>query len=334
MTLTEERAVPPSVPYLSRETLESLPISTSDVVARIERLLHGQRRSRVWTAPKSLILPPDGRYMMATLSAADDPPFLVVKSLVMNPRNRERGLDDINALVTLLDSETGVPLAVMDGNWVTAVRTAALSATAARHLARSDSSIMAFIGCGVQAKSHLRTFRALFPITEIRAYGRGPANRDALCGLAETSGLKAIASETAQAAVRDADIIVTTVTFSAGLAPFVDARWLKPGAFAAITEDLAVPWQRESLAAFDRIFVGDLDQDSRLARPLLDPAIVTGDLAALVTGDREGRRSDRERTAFAFRGLAIGDLALAGLAYECAIGGAPGGLLPASPALR
>lgn len=334
MTPTEGRAVPRSVPYLSRETLEGLPLTTAEIVARIEELLGALRRSRVWTAPKSLILPEDGRYMMATLSAADEPPFLVVKSLVMNPRNRERGLDDINALVTLLDSETGLPLAIMDGNWITAVRTAALSATAARRLARADSTVLAFIGCGVQARSHFHAFRALFPITEIRAFGRGTVNRDALCRAAELAGMKAIASTHAQDAIDGADIIVTTVTFSAALNPFLDARQLKPGAFAAITEDLAVPWMPDSLSAFDQVFVGDLDQDARAARPLLDPAIVSGDLAMLVTGESAGRRSERERTAFAFRGLAIGDLALAGLAYDRANAGTRRDLHPASPALR
>jgi ornithine cyclodeaminase/alanine dehydrogenase len=66
---------------------------------------------------------------------------------MLNPRNRERGLPDINAAVTLLDSDTGLPLAIIDGNWVTAVRTAGLSAVAAKRLARPDASIAAFIGC-------------------------------------------------------------------------------------------------------------------------------------------------------------------------------------------
>ncbi|MFO0996228.1 MAG: ornithine cyclodeaminase family protein [Alphaproteobacteria bacterium] len=320
--MATERNESRSVPYLSRAALEALPIDPGDVIARIEQLLRAQRRERAWAAPKALILPPDGRYMMATLSAADDPPFLAVKSLVMNPLNRERGLDDINALVTLLDSVTGLPLAVMDGNWVTAVRTAGLSATAARRLARADSSILALIGCGVQARSHLAAMRALFPIAEVRAFGRGAANREALCRVVENAGLKAVGCTEAEDAVQGADIVVTTVTFSATLKPFLDAQWLKSGAFAAITEDLAVPWRPESLTAFDRIIVGDLDQDARSDRPLIDPALVRGDLTTLVNDESQGRLSAEERTAFAFRGLAIGDLALAGLAYEKAVGGA------------
>src|SRR5215475_8454953 len=109
--------------YLSQTTLQALDLTTDEVIASIEHLIRRRSQARAWNAPKAVIQPPDGRYMMATLSAADDPPFLAVKSLILNPRNRERGLPDINAVVTLLDSDTGVPVAVMDGNWITAVRT-------------------------------------------------------------------------------------------------------------------------------------------------------------------------------------------------------------------
>jgi len=88
-------------------------ISTDAVVSTIEHLIRGSVESRTWNAPKAVITPPDGRYMMATLSASDDPPYLAVKSLVLNPKNKDRGLSDINSLVTLLDSDTGLPLAVI-----------------------------------------------------------------------------------------------------------------------------------------------------------------------------------------------------------------------------
>jgi ornithine cyclodeaminase/alanine dehydrogenase-like protein (mu-crystallin family) len=306
---------PEGLLYLSRSTLEGLDLHTEDVVESIEHLILGRSRSKVWNAPKAVIKPPDGRYMMATLSAADDPPFLAVKSLIINPRNRERGLHDINSLVTLLDSDTGLPLAVMDGNWITAVRTAGLSAVAAKRLARPDSSIAAFIGCGVQAHSHLQALSAMFPLKEIRAFGRGSANRDALCQAAEKLGFLAAASSTAREAVRDADLVVTSVTFSPQLVPFIDARWLRPGAFATVT-DFGDPWLNDGMPAFDRIVIDDMEQEARMPEPLVEPELVSGDLTGLVNGDITGRRSDDEKTAFIFRGLAIGDLALAALAFD------------------
>jgi len=301
--------------YLTHERLQALDIRTAEVIDSIEHLIRGRENEKVWNAPKSAVTHPDGRYFMATLAAADDPPLLAVKSLVLNPRNPERGLMSINALVTLLDSETGVPLAIVDGNWVTAVRTAGLSAVAARRLARTDSAVAAFVGCGVQAHSHLQAFSSLFALEEVRAFGRGSTNRDALCEAAAEMGCKSIPSSSAESAVRDADLIVSSVPFSVGLDPFIDARWLKPGAFASIT-DLAAPWMDEGLPAFDRIVIDDAEQESKMPDPLVARELVSGDISDLVNGRLPGRENAQQRIAFVFRGLALGDLALAALAFE------------------
>lgn len=289
-------------------------LTPQEITASIEHLLLARSRQQAWNAPKAVITPPDNRYMMATLAAADDPPFLAVKALVLNPDNPQQGLPSINSLVTLLDSRSGLPLAVIDGNWVTAIRTAGLSAVAAKRLARPDASVAAFIGCGVQAHSHLQAFAALFPLTGVRAYARGPS-RDSFCQSAENMGLPAIACQTAETAIRDADLIVTSVTLSPQLVPFLDAHWLKSGAFVTMT-DLAAPWLKDSMSALDRIIVDDLEQEASMSKPLVDPALVRGDLTGLVTGAVLPRQTDAERTAFVFRGMALGDLAVAGLAYQ------------------
>jgi len=304
-----------TVPYLSRSVLERLAITTHEAIDSIEQLILGQRRGQVWCAPKVVVLPGDDRYIMATLAVADEPRVVATKSLVLNPRNRDRGISVINSLVTLLDSETGLPLAIVEGNWVTARRTAGLSAIAAKRLARPDSASIAFIGCGVEARSHLDAFCDLFPVREIRAFGRGTENRDALCRIAEARGLTAIASKTAQEAVEGADLIVTSVTLVPNLAPFLDARWLKPGAFLTST-DLALPWVAEGMGAFQRIVIDDLEQEAKMSKPMIPPALVVGDLSGLVSGEIAGRAGAEERTAFVFRGLAVGDLALAALAYR------------------
>jgi ornithine cyclodeaminase/alanine dehydrogenase len=96
--------------------------------------------------------------------------------------------------------------------------------------------------------------------------------------------------------------------------PFLDARLLKPGAFVAMV-DLALPWLPEGMAAFDRIVIDDQEQEAKMTKPMVAPALVAGDLTGLVCGDIAGRSNGQERTAFAFRGMAVGDLAIAGLAY-------------------
>lgn len=313
--MTEQPDDSTSLPYLSGKFLERCSITTEEIIDSIEQTILGQRRGTVWSAPKAVVTPGDDRYIMATLAVADDPPIVATKSLVLNPRNPQHGLAAINSVVTLIEGKTGLPLAVVDGNWVTAWRTAGLSAVAAKRLARPDAGVVAFIGCGVQAHSHLAVFRDIFPLRQIHAFGRGAANRDALCRAAETLGLAAVASRTAKEAIADADIIVTSVTIVPSPEPFLDARWLRPGSFATMT-DMAAPWLAESMDVFQRIVIDDREQEAKMSKPMVAPALVAGDLSGLVFGDLPGRKNAQERTAFVFRGLALGDLALAGLAYR------------------
>ncbi len=304
-----------SIPFLSEAALSALDISTGDVVDAIEAAIHGAAAGAVWSAPKAVIQPEDGRYMMAALAATDDPALLAVKTVVLNPQNPRHGLPQINGLVTMLHGQTGLPAAILDGNWITAVRTAGLSMVAARKLARPDASTIGFIGAGVQAQSHLDAFVDLYPVTGIKVFSRGRKNIDLLCESARAKGLSADVCSTAREAVDAADLIVTSVTLTGQFEPFVDARWLKPGAFATVT-DLAVPWIKQSFSALDRLVIDDLNQEAALPNKLAPPEFVSGDLAGLVLGDIDGRQAESERTAFVFRGHALGDLALSALVWR------------------
>jgi ornithine cyclodeaminase/alanine dehydrogenase-like protein (mu-crystallin family) len=303
------------LPFLSASVLEGLGLTTSEVADSIEHALRGQREKRVWCAPKAAITPGDDRYIMSTLGVADDDGVVVTKSLVVNPANAVRGLPNINAIISIIDSQTGLPLAVADGNWITAARTAGLSLVAARRLARADAASIAFIGCGVEAQSHLKAFADSYPIREIHAFGRGAPNRDALLRAAEARGVKAVASATADEAISSADIVITTLPLLPPPKPFLDARKLKAGAFVSMV-DLALPWHPDSMTAFDRIIVDDRLQEAAMAKPMVVPALVRGDLSELVSGDVTGRQAASEITSFVFRGHAVGDLAVAGLAWR------------------
>jgi len=301
--------------FLSDEALADLGISTDAMICSIERALGEQAAGRLWTAPKSALLPGDGRYMMATLSTGNEPSLTVVKAVTVSPDNPHRGLSGINGAIMLFDGETGLLCGVMGANWVTAVRTAALSAVAAKRLANPQSTSVAFVGCGVQARSHLDAFSQLFPIEEIRAFGRGQANLDRLCAAAEAKGLRARRSASAREALEGADLVVTSITLSYDTQPFLDAGWLKPGAFAAIT-DLALPWLPDSMSAFDTVVIDDRQQEATSDKPMVDPDLVRGDLTELATGQVELGFAAKARSAFVFRGIALGDFAVAALAYE------------------
>lgn len=297
---------------LSDHNLEDLGIGGAEIVDAIEAAIVKEAAGEIWTTPKSAVLPGDGRYMMTTLSAADDPSLTIVKSVMVSPRNPARGRPGIDGAILVQDSETGQLLAVAEAGWITSARTAGLSAVAARRLANPSSQSIAFIGCGVQARSHLALFADLFPLKSVRAFGRGQANKDLLCDMARNMGLTAEAVDDPRAAIEGADLVVTSVTLSYDLDPFLDARWLKPGAFATIT-DLALPWKPEGMAALSPLYIDDLVQENDSPKKLVDPALVTGDLRSLIASG--ANPAPDARRAFVFRGLGIGDFAIARLAY-------------------
>lgn len=300
---------------LTDSQLAALDIKPAEIIECIERAVQQAVAGQIWTAPKASLVPGDGRYMMATLAAAREPALVVVKSVMVCPNNPKLGLSAINGAILIMDGETGLLRAVLDANWITAVRTAGLSAVVAKRLANPQASRIGFIGCGVQACSHLDALSAVFPIREIRAFGRGKTNLDRLCSKARASGLNAVPCSTPRNAVQDVDLVVSSVTLDYELHPFLDANWLAPGCFAAIT-DLGLPWHPASLDAFATIIIDDRAQEATSERPMLDPKRISGDLTDLLTGRVQTAFDPHARSAFMFRGLAIGDLAVAMLAYE------------------
>jgi ornithine cyclodeaminase/alanine dehydrogenase len=250
---------------------------------------------------------------MSTLAVGDDG-FIVTKQVTVCPSNPARGLPAINGAIMVMDGQTGMLRAVLGANWITAVRTAALSMVAARRLADPKAETVAFIGAGVQAHSHLAAFSEFFPLKSIRVFGRGKANADKLCCRAREMGLEAGTAANAEDALRDADLVVTSITLDYAIEPFLDARWLKPTAFASIT-DACIPWLPEGMTAFKTVIVDDRIQESESDKPMLPYQQVTGDLMELVSGELDTTIREKP-TAFAFRGISLGDYAAAALAVR------------------
>lgn len=299
--------------YISDEMLEDMSISPTEVADAVEVALLAKAEGRLHTSPKTAILPGRARYMMSTLAVGDDG-FIVVKQVSLCPENPERGLPAINGAIMVLDAETGLLRAIVGANWVTAVRTAALSAVAARRLADPASEVLAFVGAGVQAHSHLDAFSELFPLKRIQVFGRGQANIDKLCLKAREMGYEAIACNNAEQALRNADLVMSAINLNYSIKPFLDARWLKQNAFVTIT-DACIPWFPESMSAFNTVVVDDLKQESESEKPMLPYEQITGDLTGLVAGGI-AEQDLNTPAAFAFRGIALGDYAAAVLAVR------------------
>lgn len=313
--------------YLDRDTVESLGLTAVETVAQIEHLCRERDAQRVLNAPKSVLRPVDDVLFMSTLAVSEDPPFTAVKALGVNAANAHRGMETIGSTITLFDRETAYPVAVMDGSWITEVRTAALSTVAAKHFARPESETIAFIGAGAQARSHLDAFLDLFPLREVRLFGRGEANRKMLCRKAEALGLAAIDCDDPRQTIEGADLIVSSIPGATGLEPFLETGWVKPGAYVNLI-DLARTWRPETLDQFDRIIIEDAAQEATMADQMIPGNLIGDDLLDLVTGRISGRQNAQERIAFIFRGLAIGDLALAILTYQRALETGVGTSLP------
>ena len=316
--------------YLSTAEVAACGVGAVAIADRIEQVLAGSRAGAAWNAPKTSVLPGDGRLFQAMVAAADQPPFAAVKSVALAPGNAARGLAHIHALITLFDAATGVPLAVMDGAGITATRTAAMSLVAARRLARSDSSVLGVLGVGVQARSHLAALAAEFPLRRVLAIGRSAEGLAAFLDHARSTGLQAEAASGPAQLLEQSDLVVSSVPAEPGLQPLLDASRLAPGAFAAMC-DTGRSWQRASYTAFDRLFIDDERQEHDAAAHgigMVEPGSASGDLVALVTGAASGRGDRRQRTAFVFRGLAAGDLAAASLVYQAAGGAGLGSRLP------
>jgi alanine dehydrogenase len=240
---------------------------------------------------------------------------LACKLVTLFPRNRDRHTHQ--ALICLFDEENGTPVALMDGTYITATRTAAGSALATRLLAREDARVLAILGAGVQAHAHAKALGRVRQFTEIRVASRDSANAEQL---AEEIGGKAVASW--EEALRGADVVAAT-THSAE--PIVRREWLSPGVH--VNSVGANPSGRGEVdaATIAEALVAVESRESTLAPPPAGaPEFLEGDhgdvveLGELVSGRRPGRTSREQITLYKSVGVAVQDAAAAALVLAAA----------------
>jgi ornithine cyclodeaminase len=262
---------------------------------------------------------PGGSLFGVMPACLPEAPALGLKAVTLANSNLERGLPTHQACILLVDPRTGIPVALMDGRLITEVRTAAASAVATRTLAPPGASVLALLGSGVQARSHLRAIQRVRKLSDVRVWSPSPANRETFAakeGAAAPYPVRAVGS--AREAVDGADIVVTA---TASPTPVLEEGWLKPGAHINAVGS-ATPAARElsgPLVGACRIWLDSAEAawreagDLILARQegLLDEARVVGELGALVAGLVPGRQSGSEITLFKSLGVAVEDVATA-----------------------
>lgn len=255
------------------------------------------------------------------------PPALGAKLVTVFNSNEAAGLPTHLATVLLFSSETGALVAILDGRYITELRTAAVSAVSARLLARDDASVLAIIGSGVQARSHLAALERVFELSQVRVWSRSADHQLAFIEeMQPHTEARIVGCDSAEDAVRIADLVVLA-TSSRG--PVVESDWIKAGAHV-ISVGACRPDQREmdpALVKRGRLFV-----DSRAAATsesgdvllgiqerLFTASHIVGELGELIAGAIEGRRSPRDVTIFKSLGLAVEDVVAAQLAYQRAM---------------
>ncbi len=234
------------------------------------------------------------------------------------PENYKRDLPYITGLLILNDAETGVPLAVMDCAWITAMRTGAATAVAAKYLARPESESVGILGCGVQGRSNLEALQVLFPLKRVVAYDTLPAQAERFAQFArERFGLDAVIAQHAREAVEGLDLIVTAGPILHKPHATIQAGWMKPGAFASLV-DFDSYWAGAAMKETTKFCTDDVPQLEHYRRIgyFQDIPPIYASVGELVAGKKHGRENATERTMTCNLGLALDDMATAPIVYR------------------
>jgi alanine dehydrogenase len=269
----------------------------------------------------------DGGFHVKAAGLLMSRPYFAAKTNANFPGNPARfGLPAIQGVVALFDAANGALLALMDSMEITALRTAAATAIAARHLARSDARVLAVFGCGAQGRIHVRLLARALQLTRVSLYDRDASRAEGLAReLQADLALDIAIADDPAAAAREADICVTcTPSRAAWLRP----EHVRPGTFVAAVGADAEDKQEIDPRVLARatVVVDHLEQCAAIGElhHALDGGFMTrkdvhAELPAVAAGLRPGRTSDEEITVFDSTGTALQDVAAAVAAYEKAM---------------
>jgi ornithine cyclodeaminase/alanine dehydrogenase len=314
----------PRLLYLSRAEVEAAGPPMAAIIERLEAAFREKGLGRVELPPKPGIHPgPPGNdnfihampALIGALGAAG------VKWISGFPGNQRKGLPYISGLLILNDPETGLPTAVMDATWITAVRTGAATAVAVKALARPGARSFAILGCGVQARTNLEAIACVLPtLREVRAYDIHPERASAYASEMTIlyPMLNFTVAASSRAAVEGSDIVVTAGPIRSRPAPAIEAGWLAEGTLG-VPLDYDSYFKPAALGAADRFYTDDTRQllHTRTGGVYFQEIPeVYADLGEVVAGKKDGRRRPAERLICMNLGLALEDMAVAPLILE------------------
>jgi ornithine cyclodeaminase/alanine dehydrogenase-like protein (mu-crystallin family) len=304
--------------YLSRADVETVDLPMQEIIELLEKAFREKGNGKVEMPPKPGIhTMPDAfihampAYIPAMRSAG-------IKWVSGYPDNYKRELPYITGLLILNDVETGVPYAIMDCTWITAMRTGAASALSAKYLARPESATVGVLACGVQGRTNLEALACLFPVRRAYAYDIFTSVQERfIADMKARFNFEIISVKEPKQAVVDSDLVVTSGPILKHPTSTIEKDWLRPGAYGSAV-DFDSYWSGAALAQMDRISTDDHAQFQyyKSIGYFQQTPAPYADLGELVAGLKSGRSDDKERTLAINLGLAMDDMAVAPEIYR------------------
>jgi ornithine cyclodeaminase/alanine dehydrogenase-like protein (mu-crystallin family) len=317
--------------FLSQADVAAVGLTMAEIIDALEAAFREKGQGRVEMPPKPGIHPGGGdNFIHAMPAYIPSMNSAGVKWVSGFPDNSRRGLPYITGLLILNDVETGLPLAVMDCVWITAMRTGAATAVAAKYLARPESSVVGILGCGVQGRTNVQALQVLFPLERVMAYDvSAEVGRRYVGEVSERFDLEVVAVSSPRAAVAGCDIVVTAGPILKAPHRTIQAGWLEEGAFGSLV-DFDSYWHPQAMKEVAKFCTDDIAQLRHYQQVGYFQEIppVYADLGEIVTGQKAGRETPEERTLTANLGLALDDMAVAPLIYQRAVERGIGTWLP------
>jgi len=309
-----------SVLYLSHKDVETIALPMQEIIDALEAMFKEKGAGRTEMPPKPGIHTRPDAFIHAMPAYIPSLQSAGMKWVSGYPDNQRRGLPYITGLLLLNDPETGIPIAIMDCTWITAKRTGAATAVAAKYLARPDSTTVGIVACGVQGRSNLEALTCLFKIKKVKAYDLYPEIAEQYATeMSKALNLEIEPVKRLAEAVKGLDLVVTSGPILKHPKPLIEPGWLADGAFASPV-DFDSSWKGEALRQIDKLATDDLMQMHyyRQEGYFNETPEPYADLGEIVAGLKLGRESSEGRTMSINLGLALDDIDAAIRIYQLA----------------
>jgi ornithine cyclodeaminase len=306
--------------YLNHADVQALALSDAEILAAVEDGLRAQGLGQTTIEPRMHLVPEKDypghfnvlRGYIRPLGVAG------VKTVGDFYRNYEVGLPSELAILNLFDPRTGAPVAIIDASDLTDMRTGAVTAIGARHLARRGSKVLGHIGARGTAYWNVRLLDSIFDFDEIRVHSRRPESRNAFAErLATDLGRKITVTDDWESCVRGADIVVEASRMEKPT-PMLKTEWIKPGAcvipygtMSAVELSLTDIMSKMVMDDWGQAKAGPFGAlRAHVDSGRLSEATLHAELGQIVAGLKPGRESEEETNLFWHRGLSLSDIAL------------------------